>query len=504
MEAVWAKFLPDWRETFTVLQIFDIVPADRLRKLLSQYSDVFHSTVYLLGSDKGLLLRYPDIFSQEEIIMKPVYLRDSPLGYVAVPSTDKEAETHLGFIAQNLSEMIEMGYEIESLSGEVARNYEELSLLWNLSSKLGSELDVEKICNILADQVMSICPSKNISIMLDGEIFSNTLYMMSFLHQPHITERIILNCKKSALFPKISLGINADKASKMTLKKDEGLIGYALHKKEALTIHDVYSDERFETFPYPVKSILIVPLIAEDTVIGAIICSDKLNDEEFLSKEIKLISGIASECALSLKKALLYDEIQNMLFSTAEAFAFAIEAKDPYTYGHSKRVSEMTVQISLHLGLSPDKLNRIRLAALLHDIGKIGTPEDILHKSGKLTPDEMSKIKEHSVIGSRMVEHIKRMTEIAQWIYHHHEKYDGSGYPAGIGGNAIPLASRIISIADNYDALTSDRPYRKAFTKEESIRIMRKSVGLHFDPFLFRYFEKEVHADQMSTYEVSS
>jgi putative nucleotidyltransferase with HDIG domain len=504
MEAVWAKFLPDWRETFTVSQIFDIVPADRLRKLLSQYSDIFHSTVYLLGGDKGLLLKYPDVFSQEEIIMKPVYLRDSLLGYVAVPSTDKEAETHLGFIEQNLSEMIEMGYEIDSLSGEVARNYEELSLLWNLSSKLGSELDVDKICNILADQVMSICASKNISIMLDGEIFSNTLYMMSVLHQPHITEPIMLNCEKSVLFPKISLGINADKASKMTLKKDEGLIGYALHKKEALTIHDVYSDERFETFPYPVKSILIVPLIAEDTVIGAIICSDKLNNEEFLSKEIKLISGIASECALSLKKALLYDEIQNMLFSTAEAFAFAIEAKDPYTYGHSKRVSEMTVKIGLHLGLSPDKLNRIRLAALLHDIGKIGTPEDILHKSGKLTPGEMSKIKEHPVIGARMVEHIKRMTEIAQWIYHHHEKYDGSGYPAGIGGNAIPLAARIISIADNYDALTSDRPYRKAFTKEESIRIMRKSVGLHFDPFLFRYFEKEVHSEQMPIYEVSA
>jgi HD-GYP domain-containing protein (c-di-GMP phosphodiesterase class II) len=115
----------------------------------------------------------------------------------------------------------------------------------------------------------------------------------------------------------------------------------------------------------------------------------------------------------------------------------------------------------------------------------------------------MSKIKEHSVIGARMVEHIKRMKEIAQWIYHHHEKYDGSGYPAGIGGNTIPLAARIISIADTYDALTSDRPYRKAFTKEDAIRIMRKSVGLHFDPLLFKYFEKEVRSEQVSTYQVS-
>jgi putative nucleotidyltransferase with HDIG domain len=349
---------------------------------------------------------------------------------------------------------------------------------------------------------MSICPSKNISIMLDSEIFTNSLTMVSLLHPSQITEPKTLIYEKSLLFPKVSIGVHADKASKMTLSKDKGLIGYAFRKKEALTVNDVHSDKRFEPFPYPVKSILIVPLIAEDTVIGTIVASDKLNDEEFLSKEIKLISGIASECVLSLKKALLYDEIQSMLFSTAEAFAFAIEAKDPYTYGHSKRVSEMAVQIGVHVGLPPEKLNWIKLAALLHDIGKIGTPEDILHKSEKLTPAEVSKIKEHSVIGAKMVEHIKRMKEIAQWIYHHHEKYDGSGYPAGIEGSAIPLPARIISIADTFDALTSDRPYRKAFTKDEAIRIMRKSIGLHFDPFLFRYFEKEIHFEHASTQAV--
>ena len=483
-------------------QIFNIISADRLRKILGQYSEAFHTTIYLLDSNKKLLLTYPDDSNQQEIIMKPVHLRDSLLGYIAIPLTDKEAETHLSFAEQNLSEMIEMGYELDSLSGEVVRNYEELSLLWSLSSRLGSELNFDKICTILAGEVMNICPSKNISIMLDSDIFSNALTMMSLLHQSQITEPKALTCEGSLLFPKVSIGVHADKAAKMTLSKDRGLIGYTFRKKEALTVHDVHSDKRFEPFPYPVESILIVPLIAEDMVIGAIIASDKLDNEEFLSKEIKLISAIASECALSIKKALLYDEIQSMLFSTAEAFAFAIEAKDPYTYGHSKRVSEMAVQIGLHVGLPPDKLNWIKLAALLHDIGKIGTPEDILHKSEKLTPTEMSKIKEHSVIGAKMVEHIKRMKEIAQWIYYHHEKYDGSGYPAGIEGNRIPLPARIISIADTFDALTSDRPYRKAFTKDEAIGIMRKSIGLHFDPFLFRYFEKEVHMEQPSAHNV--
>jgi len=484
-----------------VLRIFDIVPADRLRKLLSQYSEAFHIPLYLLDGNKGLILAYPDDSPQEEVSTRALYLRDTLLGYVAIP-LHKEAETRLGFIEQNLSEMIEMGYELDSLSGEVVRNYEELTLLWSISSRLGSELHIDKICSILADEAMGICPSKNVSIMLDSEMFSHSVTMNSFLKKPQIAEQTMMVYERSLLFPEVSLGVYADTASKMTLSKEKGLIGYAFKKKEALTVNDVHTDTRFEPFPYPVKSILIVPLIAEDTVIGAIIASDKLNGEEFISKEIKLISGIASECALSLKKALLYDEIQSMLFSTAEAFAFAIEAKDPYTYGHSKRVSEMAVQIGLHLGLPPDKLNWIKLAALLHDIGKIGTPEYILHKSEKLTPAEMSKVKEHSVIGAKMVEHIKRMREIAQWIYHHHEKYDGSGYPAGIEGNEIPLPARIISIADTFDALTSDRPYRKAFMKEEAIRIMRKSIGLHFDPFLFRYFEKEVHLEYASPRQV--
>jgi putative nucleotidyltransferase with HDIG domain len=485
-----------------MLRIFDIISADRLRKLLSQYSEAFHITIYILDCSKALLLKYPDNSIQEEIIMKPLHLRDSLLGYVAIPSADKEAETHLSFIQQNLSEMIEAGYELDSLSGEVVRNYEEITLLWNLSSRLGSELNVDRICKILSDEIMNISPCKNISIMLDSEIFSDAVKMTSCFHKPCIDKPDIRIFEKPLLFSKVSIGMHADKASRMALSKDRGLIGYAFRKKEALTVHDVHSDSRFDPFPYPIKSILIVPLVAEDTVIGAIIASDKLNSEEFLSKEIKLISGIASECALSLKKALLYDEIQSMLFSTAEAFAFAIEAKDPYTYGHSKRVSEMAVQIGLHAGLPPDKLNWIKLAALLHDIGKIGTPEDILHKPDKLTPAEISKVKEHSVIGAKMVEHIKRMKDIAQWIYHHHEKYDGSGYPAGIEGDAIPLPARIISIADTFDALTSDRPYRKAFTKDEALRIMRKSIGLHFDPFLFRYFEEEIYVDHALAQEV--
>jgi putative nucleotidyltransferase with HDIG domain len=472
------------------LQVFDFISANKLKKLFQQYSEAFNVTVHLLDENKQLLLKFPDDAPQAELIIRPLNLRDSLLGYVAMQLTDKASETYLDFIEKNLSEMIEMSYEMESLSGEVARVYEEISLLWRLSSKLGADLNVDKICNILADEVMNICPSKNISIMLVSETSSGTLEISSIKQSQDLESE--LPVKKSVLLPNVSLGVDASAASKMTLSIDRGLIGYVFSKNEAVTVCDVHSDERFETLPYPVKSILIVPLIAENVTIGAIIASDKCNGEEFYSTEIKLISSIASECAISIKKALLFDEINNMLFGTVEAFSFAIDAKDSYTYGHSKRVSEIAGKIAKNMGLPLDTVNLIKLAALFHDIGKIGTPEDILLKVEKLNADEMVKIKEHPVVGARMIEHIQKLKEIALWIRHHHEKYDGSGYPTGIVGNEIPLPSRIISMADAFDAITSDRPYRKAFTREEAMRIVKESIGGQFDPFLLEHFEKAV------------
>jgi putative nucleotidyltransferase with HDIG domain len=267
-------------------------------------------------------------------------------------------------------------------------------------------------------------------------------------------------------------------------------MGEVYERKEPITICDVRRDKRFEEFAYPVTRVLVVPLMVEEEVIGAIVASDKLDGEEFFSTEIKLIMSIATECAVSIKKALLYDEIHDMLFSTAEALSLAMDAKDPYTYGHSKRVSQLSVSIAESFGLSAEDISKVRLAALLHDIGKLGTPEVILGKDTHLEPEEMDRMKEHPYMGARMLENIRRMKEIATWMCHHHEKYDGTGYPSGLKGDQIPLPSRIIALADYYDALTSDRPYRKALSRKEAINIMKESVGTHFDPVVYEHFIK--------------
>ena len=402
-------------------KVFEFITAERLKGFLRQYFNAFGGEVFFLGASKDVLVKFPEDAREVELDARPVFLRDSPIGYVAM---QKGRSGSLDFIAENLSNVIEMGYEIESLSGEVARNYEELSLLWGISSRLGSGLDVDRICRVLAEEVMNLCPSTNVSVMLAVEIPHGDAGA-SCLKSPAPSKEPLPAFKK-ILVPKVSLGKDASRASTMTFSTEGGLLGHVFDTKEALTVCDVSEDSRFEGFPYSVIRILIVPMVSEGAVVGMIAANDKLNGEEYYSPEIKLLTSVASECATSIKKALLYDEIREMLFRTAEAFSFAIDAKDPYTYGHSKRVSRIAEAVAEKLLLPPDTITWIRLAALLHDIGKIGVPEDILHNAGKLVPDAMERMKEHPCIGAKMIENIKRFREVARWICHHHEHYDGS------------------------------------------------------------------------------
>ena len=166
------------------------------------------------------------------------------------------------------------------------------------------------------------------------------------------------------------------------------------------------------------------------------------------------------------------------------AFSEALDAKDQYTAGHSSRVKEYSVGIAQHMKLSENEIERLKKAALLHDIGKIGIPDVVLHKKTKLTEDEFAIIKSHPEIGATILKSIKFFKDIALSVYHHHERYDGKGYPQGIHGERIPLHARIIAVADSFDAMTSSRPYRKAFPLETALAEIEKNKGMQFDPYI--------------------
>jgi len=178
----------------------------------------------------------------------------------------------------------------------------------------------------------------------------------------------------------------------------------------------------------------------------------------------------------------LYTKMRKVYLDTIRALAAAIDAKDPYTKGHSERVAETAVALAQELNLSDQDIENIEYTALLHDIGKIGIADSILGKKNKLTNKEFDKIKEHTVMGAKIIEPVDFLKNSYEAIHHHHERYDGDGYPDGIKGEDIPILARIIAVADAYDAMGSDRPYRKKLNKDKILKELKDQSGKQFDP----------------------
>lgn len=198
-------------------------------------------------------------------------------------------------------------------------------------------------------------------------------------------------------------------------------------------------------------------------------------------------SGI-KKFELSTSKAQILMDLSELFYKTIKSIAFALDAKDQYTHGHSMRVTLYSLALAKALDLPDDLLEEIETTGLLHDIGKIAIPEKILLKPGKLTDEEFEIIKKHPELGEHLVNGIGKLKLISNWMKYHHERFDGRGYPDGLVGEEIPISSRIIAIADTYDAMTSSRSYRPALTHEDAINEIKRCSGSQFDPKLAELF----------------
>ena len=237
------------------------------------------------------------------------------------------------------------------------------------------------------------------------------------------------------------------------------------------------------------RSCLAVPLIVRKQTIGILYLYNKQTTKispfaEFTAEELRMISSFSHQVGIAMENHRLYSDIHNIFLDYIKSIAAALDARDAYTHGHSRRVAEFSIGIGKELGLSEGELEFLELSATIHDIGKIGIGESVLNKPGKLTDEEFLIIKSHVVKGSKILEPMSRLRALMPGVRNHHERYDGKGYPDGLKGDEIHLVARIISIADTYDAMTTSRVYRKGLSKEVAYKEIEKGAGTQFDPKL--------------------
>ena len=250
------------------------------------------------------------------------------------------------------------------------------------------------------------------------------------------------------------------------------------------------SDNNGSRLPKDISSCMIVPVKIREKTFGFLSAISKNGNKRFSEKDLYYLSFLTQNAAHAIENIALYDNIYNNFFSTLLAFVKAIEVRDPYTQQHSSRVTNISMLLGQELNCTPEELDILNFAGPLHDIGKIGIPDDILLKPGRLTADEYEKIKEHPDLGADIVGKLGMWDREQEIIRCHHERFDGTGYPDGLKKDEIPLLARILSVADAFDAMASDRAYRKKMELCKIAKIIKDAAGSQFDPDVVDAFFK--------------
>jgi putative nucleotidyltransferase with HDIG domain len=244
-------------------------------------------------------------------------------------------------------------------------------------------------------------------------------------------------------------------------------------------------------------SVMIAPLSNKERTLGAVAIVFE-QDEDFIRQQtLKLLYILSGFFSLSLENAYLFQDLKKSYFDTIRAVANSVEARDAYTRGHSNRVAEISKIIAAEMGWGRRDLEMIDWGGVLHDLGKVGISDTILNKPGKLTDEEFAIMKSHPSIGAQIIGGIAFLEPLLPFISQHHERYDGRGYPAGLKNEEIAIQGRLLAIADTYDAMTSDRPYRKGLAAQIAYEEILKCSGTQFDPVLVRAFEKAFKAGKI-------
>jgi putative nucleotidyltransferase with HDIG domain len=339
---------------------------------------------------------------------------------------------------------------------------QELSAIHRLSETIGSERQIDRLCERTADEICRTLGATAVCIMLldnnSGDLVTTACTGGTIIGGGH---------------PRIKPG--------------DGLLWQVIKSGKPLHLPGTAAAQQFTGMAGAGAGIAI-PIRTKDKTFGVIYACGKADGKDFSARERDLLCGIANQAAVALDNATLYHDLENLFVGIAWSFASALDAKSPWTAGHSKRVTQYAVAIGEEMGHAPEFLNEIQTCGLLHDIGKIAVPEKLLDKPGRITREEHRTIAAHAVQGAKILEHIDTFQPLLPGIRHHHERWDGRGFPDRLTKEDIPLLARILSVADAYDAMTNDRPYRKRRTRAEAVTEIERCADSQFDPLIVEAF----------------
>ena len=387
---------------------------------------------------------------------------------------NRRAAAQLQRIQQGLTQLRVSLDHVPPASAPVEQDRERLRILFKVSQTLNSTLDLNALLNLAIDMVIETTHAERGFLML---------YENSSAGEPVLTSKVARNVDHQTI-------------AGPSFEISRSIVSQVADTGQPVLTTNAQTDPRFDAqasvLGYGLRSILCAALLVKDRVTGVIYVDSRIKAGLFSLRDLDFLVALANQAAMAIENARLYQAVSSGYFDTIKALAATIDAKDPRTFGHSDRVTRYAVQMAEALQLLAVERETLRYAAILHDIGKIGVDDAILRKPGHLTPEEEDIIYSHPVIGTLIIDGIAFLKEARPLIRHHHERWDGQGYPDGLAGEDIPLGARILNIADAYDVMVSGRPYREPIGVVDAVAELRTGTGTQFDPVLVDVFIREV------------
>lgn len=411
------------------------------------------------------------------VLITPLMVRDRNVGLMLIDNVERPhmftAETVN--LAVRFANKVAAAMENARLHGSEQQKLKETMALLEVARLVTSTLDIDVLLSRLVQITADVC-----------EVGKCSVYI-------YVSE-------SGRFHPTATFGIFSDSQWETGLSEGIQPSDFTDEDAESLFNHTVaisdphlsplIPDERIADTG--TRSVLVVPIFSRENLLGIMVLFYAKDRDEVESEDLNLITGIAGQAAVALENASLYEDLEMSYFSTVKALARAIEVKDPYTFGHSERVTDYAIAIANRLSLNEWDMRNIKYAAALHDIGKIGIARKILNKPGALSEEEFVHVKTHPQLGDSIIEPVTFLQAPREIILHHHERYDGRGYPDGLKGEEIPLGARILAVADSFEAMMSDRPYRKALPVAEAVKELEINAGTQFDPLVIEAFMRAI------------